>query len=30
MRVTLLGGLLCALERNLNYGTRNVRLFEIG
>ncbi|MGH9769858.1 MAG: phenylalanine--tRNA ligase subunit beta, partial [Blastocatellia bacterium] len=30
MRVTLLGGLLNALERNFNYGTRNVRLFEIG
>src|SRR5262245_19366957 len=30
MRVTLLGGLLDALERNFNYGARNVRLFEIG
>ncbi|HKQ73932.1 MAG TPA: phenylalanine--tRNA ligase subunit beta [Blastocatellia bacterium] len=30
MRVTLLGGLLNALERNFNYGARNVRLFEIG
>src|SRR5215813_523140 len=30
MRTTLLGGLLDALERNFNYGTRNVRLFEIG
>ena len=30
MRVTLLGGLLNALERNLNQGARNVRLFEIG
>ncbi len=30
MRVTLLGGLLNALERNFNYGIRNVRLFEIG
>jgi phenylalanyl-tRNA synthetase beta chain len=30
MRTTLLGGLLNALERNFNYGTRNVRLFEIG
>jgi len=30
MRVTLLGGLLGALERNFNHGVRNVRLFEIG
>ncbi len=30
MRTTLLGGLLKALEHNLNYGSRNVRLFEIG
>lgn len=30
MRVTLLGGLLDALERNFNQGARNVRLFEIG
>jgi phenylalanyl-tRNA synthetase beta chain len=30
MRVTLLGGLLNALERNFNHGARNVRLFEIG
>jgi phenylalanyl-tRNA synthetase beta chain len=30
MRTTLLGGLLNALERNFNHGTRNVRLFEIG
>jgi phenylalanyl-tRNA synthetase beta chain len=30
MRVTLLGGLLDAVERNFNYGARNVRLFEIG
>ncbi len=30
MRTTLLGGLLKALEHNFNYGTRNVRLFEIG
>jgi phenylalanyl-tRNA synthetase beta chain len=30
MRTTLLGGLLRSLERNFNYGTRNVRLFEIG
>jgi phenylalanyl-tRNA synthetase beta chain len=30
MRVTLLGGLLGALERNFNHGARNVRLFEIG
>src|SRR5262245_16005216 len=30
MRVTLLGGLLSALERNFNHGARNVRLFEIG
>jgi phenylalanyl-tRNA synthetase beta chain len=30
MRATLLGGLLDALERNFNYGARNVRLFEIG
>src|SRR5262245_17962483 len=30
MPVTLLGGLLDALERNFNYGARNVRLFEIG
>lgn len=30
MRTTLAGGLLRALEHNLNYGSRNVRLFEIG
>ena len=30
MRTTLLGGLLKALEHNLNHGSRNVRLFEIG
>jgi phenylalanyl-tRNA synthetase beta chain len=30
MRTTLLGGLLDAVARNLNYGTRNVKLFEIG
>jgi phenylalanyl-tRNA synthetase beta chain len=30
MRVTLLGGLLDALERNFNHDARNVRLFEIG
>ena len=30
MRTTLLGGLLKALEHNFNYGTRNIRLFEIG
>jgi len=30
LRTTLLGGLLRALEHNLNHGTRNVRLFEIG
>lgn len=30
MRTTLLGGLLDSLTRNLNHGTRNVRLFEIG
>jgi phenylalanyl-tRNA synthetase beta chain len=30
LRTSLLGGLLDALERNFNYGTRNVRLFEIG
>ncbi|MFN7928706.1 MAG: phenylalanine--tRNA ligase subunit beta [Blastocatellia bacterium] len=30
MRTTLLGGLLDSLARNLNHGTRNVRLFEIG
>jgi len=30
MRVTLLGGLLNALERNFNHGARNVSLFEIG
>jgi len=30
MRVTLLGGLLNALERNFNQGARNARLFEIG
>src|SRR5262245_16582826 len=30
MRVTLLGGLLDALERNFNQGARNARLFEIG
>ena len=28
--MTLLGGLLDALERNFNHGARNVRLFEIG
>lgn len=30
MRTTLLGGLLGAVGRNLNHGTRNLRLFEIG
>jgi phenylalanyl-tRNA synthetase beta chain len=30
LRTSLLGGLLDALERNFNYGMRNVRLFEIG
>ena len=30
MRTTLLGGLLDCITRNLNHGTRNVRLFEIG
>ncbi len=30
MRTTLLGGLLDSLTHNLNHGTRNVRLFEIG
>lgn len=30
MRTTLLSGLLGAVGRNLNYGTRNLRLFEIG
>ena len=30
MRTTLVGGLLRALEHNLNHGSRNVRLFEIG
>ncbi len=30
MRTTLLGGLLEAVARNLNRGTRNVRLFELG
>lgn len=30
MRTTLLGGLLESVTRNLNHGTRNVRLFEIG
>jgi phenylalanyl-tRNA synthetase beta chain len=30
MRSTLCGGLLEALARNFNHGTRNVRLFEIG
>lgn len=30
MRTTLLGGLLKALEHNFNYGSRNVRMFEIG
>jgi phenylalanyl-tRNA synthetase beta chain len=30
LRTTLLGGLLDALERNFNHGTRNVRLFEFG
>ncbi len=30
MRTNLLGGLLGALERNFNQGTRNVRLFEFG
>jgi phenylalanyl-tRNA synthetase beta chain len=30
MRTTLLGGLIKAVERNLNHGVRNIRLFEIG
>ena len=30
MRTTLLGGLLRAVQHNFNYGTRNLRLFEIG
>ncbi len=30
MRTALAGGLLRALEHNLNHGSRNVRLFEIG
>ncbi|MBX3277827.1 MAG: phenylalanine--tRNA ligase subunit beta [Acidobacteria bacterium] len=30
MRTTLLGGLLSAVELNINHGTRNIRLFEIG
>lgn len=30
MRTTLAGGLLRALEHNLNHGSRHVRLFEIG
>ena len=30
MRTNLLGGLLEALARNFNHGTRNVRLFEFG
>lgn len=30
MRTTLLGGLLDSITHNLNHGTRNVRLFEIG
>ncbi|MBS1807875.1 MAG: phenylalanine--tRNA ligase subunit beta [Acidobacteria bacterium] len=30
MRTTLLGGLLDSISRNLNHGTRNVRIFEIG
>jgi phenylalanyl-tRNA synthetase beta chain len=30
MRTTLLGGLLDAVARNINHGTRNLRLFEIG
>ena len=30
MRTTLLAGLLNSLEHNFNYGSRNVRLFEIG
>lgn len=30
MRTTLCGGLLAAVAHNLNHGTRNVRLFEIG
>jgi phenylalanyl-tRNA synthetase beta chain len=30
MRTTLLAGLLEAVSRNFNHGTRNVRLFEIG
>lgn len=30
MRTTLLAGLLDAVARNFNHGTRNVRLFEIG
>ena len=30
MRTTLLGGLLASLGNNLNHGTRNVKLFELG
>lgn len=30
MRTTLVGGLLDAVERNINHGTRNLRLFETG
>ena len=30
MRTTLLGGLLASLANNLNHGTRNVKLFELG
>ena len=30
MRTTLLAGLLDAVARNFNHGTRNVRLFELG
>ena len=30
MRTTLLGGLLASLSNNLNHGTRNVKLFELG
>jgi phenylalanyl-tRNA synthetase beta chain len=30
MRTTLLGGLLDAVARNINHGTRSLRLFEIG
>lgn len=30
MRTTLLGGLLGAVERNINHGTKNLRLFEMG